>query len=422
MIWRSPNSQRFVDNIYNDLVSGKNVVCIVPKPLDYDSFLKIISTKLQLYNHDWERLSLFQNIPMINDLFTLFQHGLNLKEQENIDKDLLKNPDLHEIWKLMAKEHFLKVIAITDFDNFEKKVQNNLAKDLKLWSQITQQSQSHDIEPVGVRFLVLVSPLFPQINTDLFLTVHNFWGQINHIDYYWSFDRHIEDKPIGSPAEFWWFQALCRALCAEDMILMDMILSHKPKEFKDLLNLLKDHPLYKNSQKKRNKVSDSKLTHFLLLDNKPHFPIQPFERELWADGLLSSYSISYIHPVIMDEEHIKKSIVRAQRELYFPLVDRIHQLLISTIEKIYGGGCWDYYSQKDSEPLNVFTEISHVHRFIWHNLPKDSYKNVIMKELAESWKNIRNSIAHNNMIDYHDLEFAFTRYNNFIHKVFKMLV
>jgi hypothetical protein len=417
MLWNTPNSLRFIDKIYNDLLSAKNVLCILPKPLLSNSFLPEISNTLYVnYGLDLKELHCDPDNNHITDLFTLFKEYWDW-DMENLDLSFLDSgeDDLNILYDSMAKDKRLKLVAITGLDDLSEDIRKNFANDITAWSNLTHQSQKILSTPAGIRFLLLVSPLFPTVRTDLFMSVHHFWGQINFIDHHWIFDRYLEETPISNLTEFWWYRALCKGLCCEDITLMEMILSHKPKNIDDVINLLQSHPLYDIGQQFQKGYNGSVSPTSLISIIKPPLPTRPLERQLWAEGLLSANSSINIHPVIMDRDYLTKTIALAQREVFLPLVDHVHYILCYIIEKLYGEGCW--VNEKNEETReDVLSEISPLAFFIKHKLPGDDPQKLLMKELAFSWRFIRHKIAHNSIVIYADLEKAFGYYSAFVNK------
>ena len=132
-----------------------------------------------------------------------------------------------------------------------------------------------------------------------------------------------------------------------------------------------------------------------------------------------------LHPLLMDDEALVKSIGAGQRQVFLPLVDHMQSFLLSTLETYFDPYVWEQYEPDEDLRAAVISEISPMYYFIQNKLPINQrfVHNTKMRAMsfAYSWRRIRNIVAHNKIIEYVDLASAFTEYDLYFDLTIKFL-
>jgi hypothetical protein len=284
------------------------------------------------------------------------------------------------------------------------------------WARFSQQSRTTGQNPIGLCFLILVSPTFPKFSSDLLLTIHHWWAQTDIVDHQWALNHFLAINPSQSLAQEWWLKGICRGIAYDDLSMMELLIENSPFNFDQIKALIQRHPLFGISKGlKLSSVLPNRVINPLSL-TLPNPPDRDTERILWANGLFSYNPHNFPHPVIMNDEQLSRCISMGQRQVFLPLIDHVQSILCNTIEDLFGAGVWEYYEKDISRRSSIVAEISPLAFFVKNTLPRqwpNSCDRTAVTELAFAWRKIRHSIAHNNMLDFDDLKVAFERYENY---------
>ena len=267
---------------------------------------------------------------------------------------------LDDLFEAAANDGKLRFLALTGLENLAPEAQRNVADDLFGWASLSQQSQMKSPTPSGLRLLILATPDFPSVRTNLFLSVHLWWAKTRDVDRLAGFNElalneNLDESPL---VDSWWLQSLCQGFCHDDFTLMRIMLRDKPKTLEEIVETLKTHPLHDAGLRCKPKVAKAPAQAPQILGTKPRVPKDGLYRELWAKGLLFTDPHLSLHPVLMDQDQLIQAIGQGQRQVPLPLVDHMLSLLIETIEEIFGEGVWIDKEPDKEKRKSLISEIS----------------------------------------------------------------
>jgi hypothetical protein len=420
--WSTPSGRRFVETLHDELAAGMNAVCCLPKPLLDESLTWQLSDLLAF--HGRNRLVVATVAPSGGDaapagLLDLLKAHWDWAE-EGLSEDDLGSSSLELFFNAAsAGDDRLKYLALAGLEGLPAEVQRGVARDLPRWSALVQQSKRQGRPQTGLRLLVMVTPLFPAVKSELFLSVHHWWAMTSDIDHLTAFNElarldNLEAEPV---AELWWLKSLCQGLCHDDVALMRLLISRKPKTAEELAAALAAHPLHEAGRRLQSKAARAPARPPLRLGSRPPIPPNGLDRELWAEGLLFCDPEISPHPVLMDGDQLRQAINRGQVRVLLPLVAQMRSLLQETIERIFGTGVWMIHVPDEGRRQDLWSEINPLAYFVRDGLPASSRYTAATRrttsEFAFAWREIRNTVAHYKMLPYEVLEEGFRLYRNF---------
>lgn len=331
----------------------------------------------------------------------------------------LESAGLEELFEAAAADDRLSFLALTDIENLPQAVQETLAADLKKWSELTRKLGSVSGDPVGLRLLALVSPLFPIPNEDSKLGIHYWWARTDTIDNLFVFSELAETAKLDekSLTDSWWLKGIGQGFCHDDFVLMGLIFERQPRSIPEIEETLAAHPLAEIALDYRDLAAAQSDTQYLKLDERPPIPTNSLFRRLWAEGLLLVKPVSILHPLLMEYEDLAKTVGASQRQVFLPLVDYMQSFLTSAIESYFGPMVWEHYEPDSEYRAAITSEIGHLSFFISNKLPItldfNEYVKTKAQDFSHLWRFIRNAVSHNQFVYYDELEKAFTEYRTF---------
>ena len=426
MIWSTPSGRQLVDTLQRELEAGLNSVCYLPKPLLEDNFLALLSDRLYFAG---------RNKPVVSTVYPLgdgtspssladllrshWRWNDEALSWTGLDETWVEEARLEDLFHATANDDCLKYLALTGLENLPAEAQRSVAKDLSVWAALTQQSQMSGPTPAGLRLLILATPGFPDVRTNLFLSAHRWWAMTGDIDRLAGFDElarrdNLDREPL---VDRWWLQSLCQGFCRDDFALMRLIFRDRPKTLEEIVETLKSHPLHEASHRYRPKMAKAPAQPPQILGEKPRVPKDGLYRELWAAGLLFTDPQISLNPVLMDEDQLGQAIGLGQRQLLLPLVDQMLSLLKEAIEKIFGTGVWIANEHDVDKRADLVTEISPLAFFIRDKLPQTGRFTgqawSTTNNFAFAWRGVRHTVSHNRMLPYGHLAKACSHYHEF---------
>ncbi|MDR3153592.1 MAG: hypothetical protein LBW85_04790 [Deltaproteobacteria bacterium] len=433
MIWQTPSGQAFAAEALDSLSAGKNAALVVPKPLIGMPLINAVSEGLRqkglrpMHAFDLSAADLPAGTPFADfGLPAVILAAWNWEDEWHCpvfgSRSLLS-----DIYGELARDRSLKFLALTGVDSLPRERQAALFKGVSEWSALTQQSRHDHLEHVGLRIVLLVPPSEHELRSDLFLEHRVFWGRIHAGDLEWAFRRLETQFQAESPAEYLFLKALCLGLCVEDFPLMKTIVTRQPKSLEDLEAILEKHPLRAVARKLSRTCPPPRpgLHPSLNRGNPPPKPTSLEEIRLWSEGLMWAGASAGLHPAIMDREELERAVAAAQRDVFLPVVDHAHTLLVSALELAFGEGMWEQMVHDPARREDIRSEISPLAFFIKKDLRPDYQFSYNAKRAAEecafSWRRIRNETAHNRPVAFHEISRAFSEYANFRARVYEPL-
>jgi hypothetical protein len=354
----------------------------------------------------------------VTDLASLLKIAWNW-EGRSFPSGALENATLEELFEAAALDDRLSFLALMDLESLPPAAQKAISDDLKKWSQLTRDKGTAGAEPVGLRILAFVSPLFQLPKEDMLLGVHYWWAQTDSVDSQLIFRQLAEEARLDESAltRYWWVKALCQGFCHDDFVLMGLIFDHLPTSIEGLIGTLAAHPLAEAAKEFQEQVAAQPAQMPLRLGEKPALPSSALYQKLWAEGLLLVRPESMLHPLLMEPEALVKTIGAGQRQVILPLVDYMQSFLVAALEAFFDPLVFDRYEEDEEERANILTEIGHLAFFISYKLPINALFDDYVKHkaitFAHPWRIIRNTVAHNKMVSYAELNDAFENYRVF---------
>jgi hypothetical protein len=435
-IWECPSGRRLIRAMRDDLIAGRNVVCVLPKPLLADDPVQALSETLQRDGHGHiKRVQAGDPAegtaegtaggtagdPAVGTaegtaggpscLASLLKAAWNW-DHLDLDEGFLESASLSDLFLAAAKDDRLSFLALSHPDSLP-------ADDLKAWAALSKKHGSPGGGPSGLRLLVLASPLLPLPAKDDHLKIHHWWARADDADNQLVLNELYEELGIDESrlTLFWWLKSLGQGFCHDDFVLMGLILESKPKTIDGLIETLARHPLHPVAKDYRERVAAQPPQPPLRLGERPPLPTNGLLKELWAEGLILGRSGSTLHPLLMSDQQLLKAVATSQRRVLMPLVDYMLSLLVTCVEKAFGPSVWEHYEPNEDERSRLLLEIGPLAFFIQNRLLAGQVFPESLKApavaLGHSWRYIRNTLAHNGIVKYQSLEEAFDDYRKF---------
>jgi hypothetical protein len=448
VIWRSPGGQAYLERVAGDLAQGKNAVLVVPRP----HLAGRLTSALQdlLRQRGFPSFSQWR-VPRdpqggFSDLAGIIRnaashgfapaHAGALGNARGQDAGI-GGPDgghasaddgLHSLFDSFSPRGGLRFLALRGLETLPREAQESVAQGVSRWAAITQEALTSAGAHGGLRIVAPVPPVFPQMKSDLFMAVHAFWAAISRTDLDWAFNRLYNEHPSDDPADYLYLKAVCLAVCDEDFALMERIVSARPRTLRDAYAILQAHPLRRAAERRAgagaSATADAEPPAFNH-GRPPRRPVVREEVELWSDGLLAAVGASRLHPAFLQYDGLERAVASAQRELFLPLVDYVHSLIVASVERAHGRGVWASLESDEEARNEILTEISPLAFFIKRKVaPKGGFgarQREYALECAFAWRRIRHSTAHNRMASLDLIRDAFGDYARFRKNVYEAL-
>ncbi|MDR1036609.1 MAG: hypothetical protein LBT40_08580 [Deltaproteobacteria bacterium] len=336
------------------------------------------------------------------------------------DKDRAGDRDggLHALYdSFLTGRDGLRFLGVEGLDALPEELRAATAMDVSRWASVARERPGPAGKPGGLRIALAVAPSFGQVKSDLFLAVHAFWAAVTRNDQDWAFNRLYNEHPSEDPAVYLFLKALCLAICQEDFELMERIVARSPATLRDAYAIVQAHPLRRVAERlprAREAASARSEPPAFNHGRPPKRPVAPEEAELWSEGLMAAVGSAGAHPSLMRYEELERAVASSQRELFLPLVDYVHSLVVSAVERGHGPGVWAANVREEEERNEILTEISPLAFFIKRRIqPKgdfDHHARECALECAFAWRRIRHSTAHNRMASIELIRSAISNY------------
>ncbi|MDR1166576.1 MAG: hypothetical protein LBO66_12060 [Deltaproteobacteria bacterium] len=426
-IFDTAGGQAFIREIVENLSLGNNVVAVVPDQFRTRAFMEKIQTALL---HSAGPGLVFYDVSA--PLRASIQRG-NAKKggaaraavgPESL-RALLEASDSHgaagpsakaeDYFKIQEGDYF-RVRGFWGFEAWSQENQARAAKDLDAIATLISRESKNMTQKAGWRYLAMVSPTFPAQRHNAGQAIVEWWGSTRPSDHDYLFETFIDRyKPDVEPATHYWLKSLALAVGGDDPDLIASIVREEPLDLPGVKKILEAHPL---SAKKLDLAKLGFNWHFRDISPNAGFPpASPMERELWARGYLAPHRFGFWHPSVLayDEDLLRKTIYRGQREVFFPLVDQVHGAVCQYVESRLGRGVWhvggDESANNNSMPQDEIGPLF----FFLSNLsgeklgPLSQARNELVA-LCLSWRWIRIAAAHGELVPFQLLKEAIDKY------------
>jgi hypothetical protein len=394
IFWQIPSVQKMVNNIKEDILTGKSVIIFHPYLYDADKFAQAIYH--ELYSIDNMKIH-FQDIIVSeyqpNSLYDMAEFiGLDIPRT-----GVVKTPP----WQL---ENFPDITLITGIHKLESNKQKQWARLIKEWADTMVSIRG---EGGNVRMLCVIEPAynliqnFPQQDTTLS------WK------WWWGFPSVPELRLASREAfdnnemEIAWLEAVVSGIAAGDIILASDIIEASPKSLDEIIKILNQHSPYLDDIV----ILPDKLgTYFIPPPSNQIIPVPKSLWHHWGQGMVVAsydYGIEW-HPSVLlkfqDISQIKLRIWRGQAGILMPLIDNIRRKACSILVKQVNEKWYDRWFPPDNaedlqrlrdNPLDG--ELGYILKLAnKENVFEDNYWKHV---LYITWKT-RNDLAHYEMIDW----------------------
>ncbi len=247
--------------------------------------------------------------------------------------------------------------------------------------------------------LVVPADTGMRLPTDVCLAHFECWGWFRAHDLEFAIDRHLRTFE-RSPADHHWLHALCLSLGRMGPDLVESIAARRPKKMDDIRELLRSHELFALAGERKGLVEEALRTRLPTGSLWPDRPQSGVLDECWRLGFfnLDCYGQPGHHLAALEAckktRTLEHMVVRGQIQIYLPLVQRVHNLILQTVERVSA-----IHPQAGKNP-NGDThkyDIGPLHHVV--NFHKGYYDPDLV-ETARLWREVRNTLAHNHFLPY----------------------
>ncbi|MDR1081715.1 MAG: hypothetical protein LBQ79_12345 [Deltaproteobacteria bacterium] len=406
MIWRSPGGQAYLERVAGDLAQGRNALMVVPKPLLTGRLTEALRDVMRRRGlPPLERRAAGPGTSGVPpDLAGVIRGAAAGNAATGTGADGSRDGRLHALYGSFMAGGGLRFLAVEGLDALPQELRAAAAGDISRWASVARERPGPAGRPAGLRIVVPLTPSFGQVKSDLFLAVHAFWAAVTRNDQDWAFNRIYNEHPSDDPADYLYLKALCLAVCQEDFGLMERMIARKPATLKDAFSMIREHPLSRLAERlprARESAAARSEPPAFNHGRPPRRPVAPEEALMWSEGLLSAVGCAGVHPALMRYEELERAVASSQRELFLPLVDYVHSLIVASVEKGHGPDVWERNAREEEERNEILTEISPLAFCIKRKIgPMGDFDSRLREralECAFAWRRIRHSTAHNRM-------------------------
>jgi hypothetical protein len=434
-----------VDKVAEDLASGRNAVLRVPAPHIGEGLEKALTAALQRRGLP-APLSCRATPDSLRAAGAGEPSGLPGLVTEALDRTARpaagpngSGSGIVKLFLAMTSEGGLRHLLVTGLDSLAPDEQRAVARDMSAWAEETRRSLPGFSGHRGLRIALAAPPVFPMVKDGPFLANHSFWAAVTEADVSRAFDIAYHDSASETQAEYMYLKSVCLAICAEDFDLVRKIVSGRPRNLADIEGYIRDHPLQTAAETLGGRRPAPPAEHPAFSHGgAPERPSSDKDVSLWSEGLLTAWG-PRLHPVLLPAKSLANTVAAKQRELFLPLVDFVHSLLVQTAEAFWGGGIWDdkelfrtngkeYYRPNEDPVDAALTEITPLAFFIKRCFESRKPLRPVPETVGKStlgcafdWRAIRKANAHNEVITMDMLAKAYKSYFEFRNNVYDRL-
>lgn len=257
------------------------------------------------------------------------------------------------------------------------------------------------------------------IKTEAFLKKYEFWGWFRPSDLESVIEKNIE-KYLNNSADYQWINALCHGLARLDLSIVNMIADSMPKSIDDIVELLlNNYSLSLNDNSINGYINKLVKQENAIAELWSERPLDEMRDRCWRYGVFNQDCYGYpgIHPAALAHcklrQTLEQVIVRGQIQVYLPQVLEVHQCLLRSVVKTTG--------QYGEDVSKDFTEeCKHDIGPMYHYLNQNRIYSAQMRNVAKSWRNVRNKLAHNKFLSYTEAIDAYAALEEFRQEIESM--
>lgn len=253
--------------------------------------------------------------------------------------------------------------------------------------------------------------------TDVFLSVHAWWGTISQLDVDWLTKERLEQLPPRSAAERYWIRALCRGLAHCDVELASLLVEKRPRDFGSILALLSsmvpDRLEARNLQEARRLAERCRAT---------RAPESKTAVDLWHAGFIDGHEdlggivLTRALTLVGDEEEVRRRLWLGQLEVLMPFVEQARLAVSNFLAQEYGDGWPSVLKARARHPDNGLEQLeigplaslAATLRERGFPLPKRC------SAMIFAWRDLRNELAHRQPVEFSLCERAFESWQRLV--------
>lgn len=279
------------------------------------------------------------------------------------------------------------------------------------------KNRAENDEPILWNILAILPAHMPLPKPEVRLERFFWWNRLRPSDLENALENSLD--PVSLPkGEFWWLRSLCSGVAAADPSLAGLVADGHPKTLEDLCAILRGHPL---ANLPRELLDDAiRINADRIRTHGDTPPTAGDEAALWHAGVLGldCFGRPAMHPAVLaaagQDTDVARLVVRGQIRELLPLVQDVHLAIWHRLCREHGDlwhrdkhAIWKHDDRNDRSTTfeSIEWEIGAMPAYFseyWH-VPKEIY------QLAQKWRELRHSIAHNQLFPRADLLDAFER-------------
>lgn len=279
------------------------------------------------------------------------------------------------------------------------------------------KNRAENGEPILWSILAILPAHMPLPKHEVRLDRFFWWNRLRPSDLENALEAGLE--PAGlSRGDFWWLRSLCSGIAVADPALVGPVADGHPKTMEDVRAILRGHPL---STLPRNLLDAAiRINAGGIRAHGDTPPAAGDEAALWHAGALAPdcFGRPALHPAVLaaagQDADVERLVVRGQIREILPLVQDVHQAIWNRLCREHGDlwhrdkhAIWKHDDRNDRHTTfeSIEWEIGALPAYFsehWH-VSKEIY------QLAHKWREIRHTIAHNQLVPRENLLDAFER-------------
>lgn len=388
-LWKCPSGHVLREKMSTALRGNSHCLVLIPEGQDPSAFQDDIRAHLE----KWEG----SVHSFLVDGDQSLKDGLRLAVAQYGEEDTRRFLSIEELVRRTSDQgSYLLASVSRDLDSRSLGVLKSELLELSTASK-------HCIESSGYLSwrLLLVVPANTGMSlpADVCLSPFECWGWFRAYDLEFAIDRHLH-KFEGRPADYRWIQALCLSVGRMGPDLVERIAEKMPKELEDVRQILREHELFVLAEKNKTLVESLLQTRCPTGSLWPDRPRSGVLDECWRLGFfnLDCHGQPGVHLAALEAckktRTLEHMVVHGQIQIYLPLVQRVHNLILQTVERVSA-----IHPQAGKNP-NGDThkyDIGPLHHVV--NCHKGYYDPDLV-ETARLWREVRNTLAHNHFLPY----------------------
>lgn len=396
MFWTLPGARRFLDQVVRALSNGQHVILRLPKHVIEQRPLESLNQRLA--EADLGSITRHWISDEVEPSRALAR-ATRFEDEEAPLSVLLENQS--------PPSNF---IALLGLPNEEEPYHREWRRLLKRAGENAQNYKERAQPPFLI--IAVASPRMPVPDENVRLVHFSWWGVLSQIDIDQVVEEDLRASPPERSADHYWLRALCRGLAGTQPKLARQLLERNPKTLQQLLDFLRPPDPVSEEVEESFQIPSYKKKFTFLGEAMNPPPTQAARLRLWDDGWLdweAEYGMRLNVYALAHRDQgnkIERRLWQGQSKILLPLVEQVRHLIVNKLRKKYGVDDWSYQIVKKvkeaQEREALETEIGP----LAYHLRRASKQRGALRDLAnvaEKWRDLRNELAHMNVVKYEAL-------------------